>query len=61
MGNNHVKVSQGFRILLSGLAPYIARELSNEYGSDWWADGVMDILYDEQKRNLLIQGNGVNW
>jgi predicted AAA+ superfamily ATPase len=56
MGNNHVKVSQGFRILLSGLAPYIARELSNEYGSDWWADGVMDILYDEQKRNLPYTG-----
>ena len=27
MGNNHVQVSQGFRILLGAFAPYVTREL----------------------------------
>jgi len=31
MGNNHNQVSNGFRILLGALAPYIARELTNEF------------------------------
>jgi len=57
MANNHVQVSQGFRILLGGLAPYIARELGNELGNNWWTDGVMDVLYDDQKRDLPDSGD----
>lgn len=57
MGNNHTQISQGFRILLSALAPYIARELGNEFGQDWWNDAVIDKLYDEQKRDLPLSGN----
>lgn len=57
MANNHVQVSKGFRILLGGLAPYVARELGNEYGNDWWTKGVMDLLYDDQKRNLPENGD----
>jgi len=57
MANNHVQVSKGFRILLGGLAPYIARELGNELGSNWWSDGVMDVLYDDQKRDLPDSGD----
>lgn len=56
MGNNHVMVSQGFRILLKGLAPYIARELSNEFGDDWWTEGVLNVLYEDQKRGLPYSG-----
>ncbi len=56
MGNNHVYVSKGFRILLKSLAPYIARELGNEFGEDWWKIGVLDTLYDEQKRDLPTSG-----
>lgn len=57
MANNHLQVSQGFRILLGGLAPYIARELGNELGNNWWTDGVMDVLYDDQKRDLPDSGD----
>lgn len=57
MENNHVQVSQGFRTLLGGLAPYIARELGNELGNNWWTDGVMDVLYDDQKRDLPDSGD----
>lgn len=57
MENNHAQVSQGFRILLGGFAPYIARELGNEFGNDWWDKAVMDTLYDDQKRDLPLSGD----
>ena len=57
MGNNHVHVSQGFRILLGAFAPYVTRELENEFGSNWWSDGVLDLLYDDQKRDLPNSGD----
>ncbi len=57
MDNNHTQVSQGFRILLGSFAPYIARELGNELGDNWWTEGVINVLYDEQKRNLPYSGD----
>ena len=57
MENNHMQVSQGFRILLGSFAPYIARELGNEFGTNWWMDSVMDVLYDDQKRDLPPSGD----
>ena len=57
MDNNHMQVSQSFRILLGALTPYIARELRNEFGENWWADGVINVLYDEQKRDLPHSGD----
>lgn len=56
MGNNHAQVTQGFRILLGALAPYVAHELKNELGINWWMDGVIDVLYDDQKRDLPLSG-----
>lgn len=56
MGENHIKVTQGFRILLGGFTPYIARELQIEFGEDWWQKGVLDVLFDDQKRNLPERG-----
>jgi predicted AAA+ superfamily ATPase len=56
MANNHMQVSQGFRILLGALAPYIARELRTEFGDDWWKAAVIDTLYDDQKRDLPLSG-----
>ena len=58
MDNNHTQVSQGFRILLGAFAPYIARELGNEFGDNWWMEGVLNVLYDEQKRDLP---NSCDW
>jgi hypothetical protein len=60
MENNHVHVSKGFRILLKSLAPYIARELGNEFGKEWWKIAVLDTLYDDQKRDLPASGNWGN-
>lgn len=57
MENNHALVSQGFRVLLSALAPYIARELGQEYGESWWDTAVIDKLYDDQKRDLPVSGD----
>ena len=57
MGKNHLEVSQGFRILRGALAPYIGRELENEFGDNWWSDGVLNRLYDDQKRDLPYSGD----
>lgn len=57
MGNNHVVVTQGFRSLLGALAPYIALDLSREFGGDWWNNAVLDRLYDDQKRDLPESGD----
>ncbi len=57
MENNHEQVSKGFRILLESLAPYIARELHIVYGKEWWQEGVLDKLYEDQKRNLPLVGD----
>ncbi len=56
MENNHLQVSQGFRMLLEALAPYIARELRMDFSGDWWQTAVLDTLRDEQKRDLPYTG-----
>jgi hypothetical protein len=56
MENNHVLVSQGFRILLNILSSYVARELENGFGTDWWKIAVLEKLFDEQKRDLPTSG-----
>jgi predicted AAA+ superfamily ATPase len=55
--DNHAQVSQGFRILLGAFAPYIARELQNQYKEHWWQTAVLDALYDDQKKNLPSSGD----
>lgn len=57
MENNHEQVAKGFRTLLVVFAPYIARELGNEFGQDWWDTAVLNTLRDEQKRNLPDVGD----
>lgn len=59
MENNHEQVGKGFRILRDLFAPYIARELGNEFGKDWWGVAVLATLYEEQKRNLPETGDWV--
>lgn len=56
MENNQL-IAQGFRVLLAAFAPYIARELGNEYGKDWWKIAVIEKLYDDQKRDLPLSGD----
>ena len=57
MGSNHEKVRQGERILLFALSDYVCKELKQTYGADWWEDGVLDILYDDQKLSLPLSGD----
>ena len=57
MGSNHEKVRQGERILLFALSDYVCKELKQTYGADWWEEGVLDILYDDQKRDLPLAGD----
>ena len=55
---NHAIVTQGFKILRETLASYIGRELVLMYGNnEWWQEGVMNVLRDEQKRNLPQNGD----
>ena len=56
MVEHHIHVSQGFRILLKALAPYLARELQSAFGDDWWNEAVIDKLYEDQKRDLPTSG-----
>ncbi len=56
MQENHVIISQGFRVLLEAFAPYIASELRVEFGDDWWNTAVIGTLFDDQKRNLPLSG-----
>lgn len=54
--SNHDLMTKGFDRLLETLAPYIVRELIQAYGADFWKAGVVDKLYDDQKRDLPTSG-----
>ena len=55
---NHAVIIKGFQALRETLAPYIARELSLEYGSNvWWRDGVIKVLREDQKTHLPQSGD----
>lgn len=54
--SNHDLMTKGFDRLLEALAPYIVRELIQTYGADFWKAGVVDKLYDDQKRDLPTSG-----
>ena len=54
--SNHDLLTKGFDRLLKTLAPFVIRELIQTYGADFWQVGVMDRLYDEQKRDLPTSG-----
>jgi hypothetical protein len=57
MAKNHVIISQGFHTLLGTLATYISLELLNEFGKNWWDQAVLDVLYEELKRDLPNSGD----
>lgn len=53
---NHDLVTKGFNRLLKALSPYIIRELVRTYGTDFWREGVIGKLYDDQRRGLPTSG-----
>ncbi len=54
MEENHLKITKGFRALLTGFAPYIARELKISLGDNWWKHGVIGVLSEDQIRDLPV-------
>ncbi|AEE98002.1 Swt1 family HEPN domain-containing protein [Mahella australiensis] len=56
MGENIDMIGQGFRCLVKALAPYVARELQRQYADNWWKEGVLDVLWDDQKKDLPESG-----
>lgn len=56
MAENHPRVSRGLRQLLLLFAPYVCGALKAELGTDWWRQGVYDILREDQRRNLPRAG-----
>lgn len=55
--NNCDLLNKGFDLLLEALDPYVMRELTQAYGNDFWQVGVLNKLYDDQKRNLPASGD----
>lgn len=57
MNSNHTIITKAFQSLLTALAPYVVQEIKNTLGAKWWQTGVIDRLYEEQKRDLPQQGD----
>lgn len=56
MSQNHELVSRGFRSLLMAFAPYVCAMLKAQYGENWWAEAVMGKLWEEQRRDMPVDG-----
>ncbi|MDR1921319.1 MAG: DUF499 domain-containing protein [Candidatus Adiutrix sp.] len=57
MESNHTLITKAFQSLLQALAPYVVRELKSARGARWWQTGVLDCLYEDQKKDLPQQGD----
>ena len=57
MASNHAQIQEGFRVLLFALSDYVCKEIKQEFGANWWTEGVLDSLYEDQKRDLPISGD----
>ncbi|MYB35869.1 MAG: ATP-binding protein [Gammaproteobacteria bacterium] len=57
MMSNYQNVTEGLRILTGVLAPYVAGELRARFGEAWWEQGVLGVLYEQQKRDLPARGD----
>ena len=56
MTTNNQRIYHAFEVLTPSLARYVARELRNRYSDDWWDRGVLEVLYEQQRRNLPASG-----
>ena len=56
MPQNHELISRGFHSLLKAFAPYVCAMLKAQYGENWWAEAVMGKLWEEQKRDIPVDG-----
>ena len=57
--SNHELVGRAMNVTLREiLAPYVAKELFDNYGKDsWWTEGVLNVLHDYRKTDLPTEGN----
>ena len=53
---NHQRVTEGLQILTRVLAPYVAQELRAKFGDEWWSRAVIGVLFEDQRRDLPLQG-----
>ena len=54
---NHLDIGKALNhILRPTLAGFVGQKLSKHFGADWWRRGVLDKLYDTQKRFLPDDG-----
>ena len=56
MATNYQRVTEGMQTLSAVLAPYVAGELRAQFSEDWWRRGVLDVLYESQRRDLPAEG-----
>ena len=56
MTTNYQRVTEGLQILTAVLAPHVARELRAQFSDEWWGRGVLDVLYENQRRDLPAAG-----
>jgi predicted AAA+ superfamily ATPase len=57
MPDNHHRITEGFQLLTVTLAPYVCAQIKAQYGDEWWQKGVLDILFDTQRRDLPAKGD----
>ncbi|BCV23911.1 Swt1 family HEPN domain-containing protein [Gelria sp. Kuro-4] len=57
MADNYQLITKGFEILTEILAPYVCQQLETHFRTDWWRRGVLEVLSDNQRRNLPDLGD----
>ena len=54
---NYQILTRGFQILNQILAPYVCREIQAQYKKDWWQQGILGVLRNEQIEDLPSGGD----
>ena len=55
--DNYQRVTRGFQVLTEFLSSYVALQLQQVMKENWWKHGVLDILYEDQRRDLPPSGD----
>jgi predicted AAA+ superfamily ATPase len=54
---NYQILTRGFQVLNQILAPYVCREIQAQYKKDWWQQGILGVLRNEQIEDLPSGGD----
>ena len=57
MEENNILITKAFREVRGALAPYVVRELNNEYGDRWYEAGIYGKFYEDQRAELPQKGD----